>query len=378
MRPLLQRFLEFRRRFRSTKPFTLTGPGWVFILYTVGVGAGAINTGNNLLYLAFGVFLGLIIASGALSDMSLWSLDADCVWPKSVDAGELAMIPVRVTNRKRFLPSICVTLELTGEMGGTTLVGRAYLGYLAAGQTVTLHAVVRPMARGWFQARSVRFRTRYPFGLLNKRWIALEVPAFSGMLDPTVGLFVFPRAAVLNGSAFPRITGGTDPVGSSDRRGEGDSIYGLRDFRDEDSPRRIDWKASLKRTGQDSRAWLVRETERDREREVAMNWSLPALSALSPAQREAAISHARALLDGYAALGHPVRFYVTGADGRQARVAPPFRDSGDSEREFLAVWDPDGNGEAARSYLSAVPAGGAPTDAIDVVAAFLSTLRGAA
>ena len=76
----------------------------MFILYTIGVGAGAINTGNNLLYLAFGVFLGLIIASGALSDMSLWSLDADCVWPRSVDAGEPVMIPPRDVSIRRSTP----------------------------------------------------------------------------------------------------------------------------------------------------------------------------------------------------------------------------------------------------------------------------------
>src|SRR5688572_6678234 len=106
---------RFRHRFRATRPFKLTRAGWVFILYTIGVGAGAINTGNNLLYLAFGVFPGLIIASGTLSDMSLWNLDAEAIWPRSTSAGKAVMVPVRVTNRKRFLPTICVTIDLMTE-----------------------------------------------------------------------------------------------------------------------------------------------------------------------------------------------------------------------------------------------------------------------
>src|SRR4029079_6381218 len=92
--------------FSSKRPFKLTKAGWVFILYTIGVGAGAINTGNNLLYLVFGVFLGLILASGLLSDLSLWGLTAQWEFPLHAEAGDLSLIRIHVTNEKRRLPAV--------------------------------------------------------------------------------------------------------------------------------------------------------------------------------------------------------------------------------------------------------------------------------
>jgi hypothetical protein len=79
--------------FSSRRPFKLTPGGWVFILYTIGVGAGAINTGNNLLYLVFGVFMGLLLASGVLSDLSLWGLSVDVVFPGGASSSTQRGLP---------------------------------------------------------------------------------------------------------------------------------------------------------------------------------------------------------------------------------------------------------------------------------------------
>ena len=362
-------FRTFLKRFRATRPFTLTNAGWVFILYTIGVGAGAINTGNNLLYLAFGVFLGLIIASGALSDMSLWTLDADILWPKSVTAGAPAMIPVRVINRKKRLPSICATLELTAEIRGQKIVVRGYVPYLKAGESMTLHLLVKPEERGWFHVRSLRFTTRYPFGLLHKRWTVSAAPAFDGTIDRTDGTFVYPSAHGLEGRARPPATAGAMPVGASGQRGEGDTIFGLREFRDSDSPRRIDWKASAKRAGQPERVWLVRETERDRESEIALLLDAPAFAALAPERREAAIRFAAAVVARYAREGHRLRLFVAGADGRRRRVSMPAGVEGDAELEFLSLWEPAGADTSVKPYLSPAAEHEAAARAIDLLAA---------
>ena len=44
--------------------------GRTFLVVTVGVGLGALNTGNNLLYLVLGMMLSLIVVSGVLSSGS--------------------------------------------------------------------------------------------------------------------------------------------------------------------------------------------------------------------------------------------------------------------------------------------------------------------
>ena len=42
--------------------------GRTYLVLTVGVGFGAINTGNNLLYLLLGLMLSTIVTSGVLSE----------------------------------------------------------------------------------------------------------------------------------------------------------------------------------------------------------------------------------------------------------------------------------------------------------------------
>jgi hypothetical protein len=60
--------VTFRQRLRRwfTPPRTLqiTGAGRVYLLIALGVGLGALNTGNNLLYLLLGLMLSLIVLSG--------------------------------------------------------------------------------------------------------------------------------------------------------------------------------------------------------------------------------------------------------------------------------------------------------------------------
>ncbi|MDE3033930.1 MAG: hypothetical protein KGI56_09720, partial [Acidobacteriota bacterium] len=59
---------------------SLTGLGTQYLLALLAVGAFAVNTGNNLLYLVFSLMLGLLLVSGilsrrALSDLELAGLD---------------------------------------------------------------------------------------------------------------------------------------------------------------------------------------------------------------------------------------------------------------------------------------------------------------
>src|SRR5581483_6128118 len=114
------------RLFTTKRPFKLTRPGWVFILYSIGVGAGAINTGNNLLYIVFGIFLGLLLASGVLSDLSLWGVDVAWIFPSMLRAGERADVWLTVVNTKRFWSSLGVSIVLEGTLAGAPARFSAY------------------------------------------------------------------------------------------------------------------------------------------------------------------------------------------------------------------------------------------------------------
>lgn len=57
------------RKLRLPRKLRVTFPGKWFLVLTIGVGAAAINTRNNLLYLALSMNLSLIILSGILSEI---------------------------------------------------------------------------------------------------------------------------------------------------------------------------------------------------------------------------------------------------------------------------------------------------------------------
>ena len=59
------------RRFRLPRHLRVPFAGKVFLLVTLGVGVAAVNTGNNLLYLALSLNLSLILLSGVLSEGTL-------------------------------------------------------------------------------------------------------------------------------------------------------------------------------------------------------------------------------------------------------------------------------------------------------------------
>ena len=56
---------------RSASSRRIPFAGRVFLLMTLGVGVAAVNTGNNLLYLALSLNLSLILLSGVLSEGTL-------------------------------------------------------------------------------------------------------------------------------------------------------------------------------------------------------------------------------------------------------------------------------------------------------------------
>ena len=66
---LARDFKRGRRRLRITRE------GKVFILLVCGIGIGAINTGNNLLYLLLGSMLAIIVMSGVLAEVALSYVD---------------------------------------------------------------------------------------------------------------------------------------------------------------------------------------------------------------------------------------------------------------------------------------------------------------
>jgi uncharacterized protein (DUF58 family) len=229
------------RPFRPRRTIWPTREGWWCLFVVIGLGVAAINTGNNLLYLLVSLLLSLIVVSGVLSEQSMRGLRLESDAPEEMYAGTAARFGAVLANRKRWLTSYSITLELLGRGGPTRFIHQPRL---EAGRDRLLTWEETLPARGRQRLPGVRLTTRFPFGLFLK--------AGRPMLEREV--LVFPAVRPISSETLHRLVG----AGSSAvrRRGRGHDLYNLRAYRAGDDPRLIHWRSSAK-----VESLLVREME---------------------------------------------------------------------------------------------------------------------
>jgi transglutaminase-like putative cysteine protease/uncharacterized protein (DUF58 family) len=217
-----------------------TATAWGLGLLGLGLLGAAINTGNNLLYLLFGLLTATLPVSMAGSLFNLLKIRVALRLPPTAHAGAPFTLQVLLSNRRRRPASRSLRLEVVTERGefGPALVER-----VGAGETARVVLPAREGLRGPLRIRGVRLRSVFPLGFLERR-----------RFFPCPGeLLILPHLAPVGleatrGENRP----GDVPVPS---RAAGTEYDGLRRGRDEDDVRRVDWKSTARRG-----VLLVRET----------------------------------------------------------------------------------------------------------------------
>jgi uncharacterized protein (DUF58 family) len=305
-----------KRRSRSLK---FTRLGWTAVALAFAVGLGALNTGNNLLYLVFGGVLGLILTSGLASETNLRGLDVDWIVPSETWAGAEARVRLLVRNAKTRAASLGLDATVSWE-------GRAPLSwhgrFLAVPAKSQRHADVlfTPPARGNYALNSVSISTEFPFGLFRK----------TKTFEREGSILVFP--GLWKGAGIP-MTGAGPEARRPTERGEGDSFWGVREFQPGDSLRRVSWKAAA-RVGR----LVVTETERETADAVLLSFDpAGAWKSLPPRELEDAVSFAATLACRLLETGAAAGIVAAG------RVLPPEASDRQKFRllTFLALYDPD-------------------------------------
>ena len=131
----------------------------------MGLGVAAINTGNNLLYMLVSLLLALIIVSGVLSEQSMRGLELIAVDPEEIFAGQPALFGITIVNRKRWLASYSITVEILSPTSATRFL---YLPRLDAKAERLMTWEDTLPRRGRHRLAGVRITTRFPFGLFLK------------------------------------------------------------------------------------------------------------------------------------------------------------------------------------------------------------------
>lgn len=224
------------------RKLSFTREGRVVFVVAVGLGIAAVNTGNNLLYLVFGLSLALIVLSGILSETNLRGIRCDPMPEIRGTAAGSTLVVLRVRSVARRRPAY--SLEAWPDVPGASVVPARFLVLPPSGEAEGVVRLTFPR-RGEFPVRGLVVATTFPFGFFRK---ALILPSPTRVL-------VHPRVHPVPGAEV-------SPSAPGEERGRplpgaGGDFLGLRDFRPGDPPK---WIAHRRSAGLDPP--LVREFER--------------------------------------------------------------------------------------------------------------------
>lgn len=134
---------------------------------TLLLGFGAVNTGNNLLYLLVSALLGFMAISGVLGHRNLQRLELSLEAPEEVYDAMDTLVGVRVRNRGR-LPSFLLQVELSGGRGRIVRVG--------SGEVLRLGVPCRFAGRGVHREHPLVLSSRFPinFFIRSRRQVLSE------------------------------------------------------------------------------------------------------------------------------------------------------------------------------------------------------------
>lgn len=198
--------------------------------FTFAVGVAAINTGNNLMYLILSMMLALMVLSGILSENILKSIRVERRTPLEVWAGAPFVMEYEVLNPKRFFPSYALRIKEKNVKA----LREPFIFKLSAGAEKTAKGEFIVEKRGWLEFEQIIISTRFPFGLFEKAKLVWKRDK----------VLVFPRAVPVENEKAELEKNKWEQM--SNKKGEGDGLFGIREYVDGDNPRKIHWKVSAK------------------------------------------------------------------------------------------------------------------------------------
>jgi len=224
--------------------FAVTRTGAAYLAFVLMVSLAAVRTGDNALYSLLAVALSSIVVSGIVSRNTLKQLALILQTPDRIFAGKTVITRVSLTNTKRLFPSLGVLVE-EAKNAPERQPRAVIFPILRSGETRSARLEQIFPYRGR-RRQALHVVTRFPFGFFQRRD---SLPSQELLVYPAIGeVPEFLQTDVLAGRRESR------------RRGSGDNFYSIREYRDGESVRAIDWKATAK-----ARKLMAREYAREDE-----------------------------------------------------------------------------------------------------------------
>ncbi len=208
-----------------------TREGSRYLLATGLIGLAAMNTGNNLIYLIFGMLLSVLVLSYVLLRTNLSGLLLKVEAEHPVFAGQKAYFRITVRNTKKFVSSYSLRIRLPAGMLAEESTG--FIPVVAPGSSETSEVELVFRRRGSFRYGDFVLESSFPFIFFHRK-VTVQVEG---------EVVVYPRIRELELDALRR---GASGERMTNRPGRSDDLLVIREFRDGDDMKHINWKASAR------------------------------------------------------------------------------------------------------------------------------------
>jgi len=217
--------------FNRTLQVTREGGGFIFLLF--GIGIGAINTGNNLLYLVLAMCCSFIAISGILSEQTLKEVSVQASLSNTIYPDDSYPLNLKISNLKKSIASYSLYVEFPLDpMGRYRIEPSAYAYQIPPQSAVNKSLMFVGLKRGPVHLKTVHLKTSFPFGFFVKTK-ALPI-AVDTLIFPTIKDVTLPSPQEFSEE-------GEGTVGLA-----GDDLYSLREYQPGDPMATVHWKSSAK------------------------------------------------------------------------------------------------------------------------------------
>lgn len=205
---------------------THEGRRFLFAVFLIGL--AALNTGNNLIYIVFGLMCSVLVIAWVALRVNLAALTLAVNFPEPIYAGQAAKAVLTVSNAKRYLSSY--SLHVLMPEGAR---GRGQVTIVAPGASASCVAEAYFPRRGVYSYSDFFIESTFPFLFFTKR---IRVP-LSGDVVVYPALMEVDEDALLSGQGDDAWTL---------RPGRGEELLSIRQFGAGDDMKMIHWKATAK------------------------------------------------------------------------------------------------------------------------------------
>ncbi len=237
----------------ARRQYHLTLSAVIYVAVMALLAVGAVNSQNNLIFVALGLAIAGLLISGLVSGSMLMGLEVEREMPPTGRVGEPFRVRYLVRSRNLFVPAFALTII---ELEPRPARGRerakrdhrdwrkfffkmvAFVPHVAPRGTAMAETVVIPHKRGELELIAFRVESCFPFGIVRKSIIFENVSRtiiLPAAIDPASNI----SAGQADGGEITALVLG--------RLGRSSEYVGVREYVPGDSRQTIAWRASARR-----------------------------------------------------------------------------------------------------------------------------------